>query len=322
MDGLTAVLAGAALAEAGPRRRFGPAATALIVTAALAPDADLLIGIVDRDALVFDRRGLTHSVVALPLLAAALAGLWRRWLPHASFIARFALALAGTLLHALLDALDATGFMPWAPVADTTIRWCWMAPFDPWLWLMLGLGLATGWMLPRWGTAAARTSIVAGTVYVFLCGGYHALANAHLKESLTRMGIRAERIESYPQLLSPIRWSAIAWVGDRYYQGKIHALKGLDGRINVFIRQDLPEKLNGPFASRYRRWAHAPLVRPLAEDQGGGLAICDLRFLGRPEGLPYVARIGEDAGGATKHAWLTRRLAPPVPDEEYELPKR
>lgn len=290
--------------------------------AALAPDADLLIGLFDRDGLVFDRRTITHSVFALPLIAAGLAGLWRRWMPDTAWRSRFGLALAGTLLHALLDAVDATGFMPWAPVSETTVRWSWMAPFDPWLWLMLGSGLVTGWMLPRWEMAAARTALIFGTMYVFLCGGYHALANAQMKESLTRLGIRAARIESYPQLLSPIRWSAIGWVGDRYYQAKIHALRGLDGRVHVFLRTELPETLRGPFSARYVRWAHAPLVRPLADDQGGGLAVCDLRFLGRPEGLPYVARISEDAGGITRHAWLTRRLAPPVADEEYELPKR
>ncbi len=322
MDGLTAVLAGAALSEAGPRRRFGAAATLLVAAAALAPDADVLIGIMDRDAMVFDRRGITHSIFALPLIAALLAAIAKRWMTGTTFLQRFALALTGTALHVLLDALDATGFKPWAPLAATSARWSWMAPFDPWLWAMLGAGLVAGWIVPRFGVTAARSALVIGTMYVCLCGGYHALADAHLKETLTRLGLRPSRMESYAQALNPVRWIAIGWVGDRYYVTRIHALKGLEGRVQVYMRQELPERLKGPFSARYAGWAHAPLVRPLAEDQGGGLALCDLRFLGRPEGLPYVARIGEDAGGTTRHAWLSRRLAPPVPDEEYELPKR
>lgn len=322
MDGLTAVLAGAALAEAGPRRRFGAPATFLIAVAAIAPDADLIFGLADRDSLVFDRRTITHSILALPLIAAALAAIWKRWMPETKFLHRFGLACAGTFLHALLDAVDATGFHPYAPLSDATWRMSWMAPFDPWLWAILGAGLVAARLSEHWAATSARSALVIATIYVFLCGGYHALANAQMKEALTRLGIRPERIAVYPQILSPIRWNAIGWVNDRYYQADIHALRGLEGRIKVFIRQPVPEKLKGPFTARFEKWAHAPLVRPLAEDQGGGLAICDLRFLGRPEGLPYVARIGEDAGGTTRHAWLSRRLAPPVPDEEYELPRR
>lgn len=292
------------------------------MTGALIPDADLLLGLADRDALVFDRRALTHSLVALPLLALALGAFWNRWMPGSNLLHRFGLALAGTLLHALLDALDATGFQPYAPVTDTVWRLSWMAPFDPWLWAMLGAGVIGARLSESWAVTSARSAIVIAMLYVFLCGGYHALATAQMKESLTRLGVRPERIESYPQILSPVRWNCIGRLGERYYQADIQALRGLEGRIKVYIRQPIPEKLKGPFTAKYEHWAHAPLVRPLAEDQGGGLAICDLRFLGRPEGLPYVARIGEDAGGSTRHAWLTRRLAPPVPDEEYELPKR
>jgi membrane-bound metal-dependent hydrolase YbcI (DUF457 family) len=322
MDGLSCALAAAALAEAGPRRRFGPAATFLVAVAATAPDLDVLAGLIDRDALVFGRRGVTHSLPVLAAIAAGLASLWGRWLPVVGFGRRFGLALAGTALHGLLDLLDATGFRPFAPFMDTAWRRGWLPPFDPWLWAMLGTGLVAGWIMPAWGVASARTALVVAGLYTLLCGGYHALAKAHLKESLTRIGVRAERLEAYARVLSPLTWTTVGWLGDRYYVAEIHALRGLEGRVKTYLRHPVPDRLRGPFVARYERWAHAPLVRPLDDSQGGGLAILDLRFLGRPDGLPYVARLGETAGGETRHAWLTRSLAPPIPDEEYELPKR
>ena len=81
------------------------------------------------------------------------------------------------------------------------------------------------------------------------------------------------------------------------------------------------------FVQTYAWWARAPVLRLVAGAVIAGkpappdVVLFDLRFLNRTTGLPFVARLEQEAGGAVAHHWFGWGEFPaPAPDQEYELP--
>ena len=256
----------------------------------------------------------------MPILALLLALAFRRGTSLKSLGPLIGLSLCGVFLHTGLDLLTSSGVRLLAPFSDARFGNGWLADTDPWIWGLLGAGLLAGFLRSAWGPAANRTALGLLVPYVLFCGASQGLGVAHFREALVRLHVRPDRVDAYAQFLDPLRWNVVARTPDRYYQGDVHALAGLKGRVRVFFRTEIPDSLRGPFTREYLQWASAPLVRPLAVGQGGGLALVDLRFLGRAGGMPYVARVGPDALGGPSHSWLPWQLTAPVPDQEYELP--
>src|SRR5436853_7936151 len=125
MDNLTHTLVGAALAETG-LKRITPLATPTLLIAANAPDIDVISRGFGQLAFLHYHRGLTHSLVGLPALAALLAVIvWgcsrglERLTGSAAWRARFGplfgLSLLAIATHPLLDFTNAYGWRPFLP---------------------------------------------------------------------------------------------------------------------------------------------------------------------------------------------------------------
>ena len=152
MDNVTHALIGAGLGQAGLKRASGLGMAALIIGANI-PDLDAGCSIYGLESLAM-RRGLTHGPIALLLLPAVLtAGLvaFDRWQQRrgkrpadrapvrAGWL--FMLALVGTLSHPLFDWMNTYGIRLLEPFASTWFYGDSLFIFDPWIWLMLGLGI-------------------------------------------------------------------------------------------------------------------------------------------------------------------------------------
>ncbi len=183
MDNLTHSLIGAALGQAGLKRKTGLAMPALIIAANL-PDIDAPCAIYGIESLSM-RRGITHGPIALLVLPVLLAGaIWwfDRWqtkcgkrpegrLPlHLGWLV--GLAFIGTLTHPAFDWLNNYGIRLLEPFSH---RWFYgdtLFIIDPWIIAILGSGF---WFslrrerrnLPAW-PKPARAAIGA-------TGGYIAL---------------------------------------------------------------------------------------------------------------------------------------------------
>ncbi len=104
---------------------------------AVFPDIDVFAGPVARNnlAIMTWHRGITHSIVMLPVWAAVLAGVtfWiaRRWRwPTPVFtdlLAIFAVAIGS---HIFLDVITNFGTMVWSPLNYTRVAWDWIFIVD------------------------------------------------------------------------------------------------------------------------------------------------------------------------------------------------
>ena len=140
--------------------------------AANLPDVDVLVFATSMPSVAF-RRGWTHGPIAqivLPLLLTGImlliarrsrgrpetAAVRPRWL--------FLLGLAGVLSHVLLDLLNSYGLRILAP-----FDWRWfygdtLFIIDPWMWLMLALGI---WLARRRrSTRPARYALTIALLYI------------------------------------------------------------------------------------------------------------------------------------------------------------
>lgn len=193
MDNLTHSLIGAALGQAGLKRKTGLAMPALILAANL-PDIDAacFFWLEGTEHLGF-RRGITHGPIAmvlLPLLLAAALWGYDRWqeqrgkrpagrLP-VSFKWLFLLSLIGCLSHPLFDWFNNYGVRFLEPFSSTWFYGDVLFIIDPWIIALLGGGL---WLsLKRERAAAiswhrpARTALIIMAAYIALNFGISRMA--------------------------------------------------------------------------------------------------------------------------------------------------
>ena len=180
MDNLAHGLAGAALGEAGLKKKTGLGMATLIIAANL-PDVDAL-GLLFGENLAW-RRGWTHGPIAMLVLPPLLVGamvLFDRWqarrgarpaerLPiHVGWL--LALAYVGWASHPLLDFMNTYGIQLLMPFSE---RWFYgdtLFIIDVWLWTALAIGVWLSRRRRRRGSAKSRPP---GTHKPLRRGGLH-----------------------------------------------------------------------------------------------------------------------------------------------------
>ena len=148
MDNLTHSLVGLTLAKTG-LERLSPAATAVSILAANAPDSDVVVGFfADRWTLLHHHRGITHSIVgtlclglALPLIVYGIDRLIARQRgrqPTVHLRGLLLVSLIAIATHPFLDWMNNYGVRPLLPFDS---RWFYgdlLYIVDPFMWLFLG----------------------------------------------------------------------------------------------------------------------------------------------------------------------------------------
>lgn len=198
MDNLTHSLIGAALGQAGLKRKTGLAMPALIIGANI-PDVDAacLLWLEGTEHLGF-RRGITHGPPAMLLLPLLLAGaLWwfDRWqtgrgtrptgrLP-VDFKWLYLLSLIGCLSHPLFDWFNVYGIRLLEPFSSQWFYGDVLFIIDVWLWALLGFGVWFSLRRERHGgewMRPAQVTIAAMAAYI----GVNALISAEAAASYPR----------------------------------------------------------------------------------------------------------------------------------------
>ena len=160
VDPVRHTLVGAGSARSGLARRTALGTATLLIGANL-PDLDVLAYLDGPAADLSFRRGWTHGIPALIVLPLLLTGailafdgagrrLGRRGLPS-GVVPREVLILAAisVLTHHILDTLNTYGVRWLMPFRGDWFYGDTLFIVDPWLWLILGLGVA----LSAWRTA-------------------------------------------------------------------------------------------------------------------------------------------------------------------------
>jgi inner membrane protein len=290
VDNLTHSLVGALMGRIGLKRLTPLAMSALIVSANL-PDIDSfvapLFGVSPRVA----HRGFTHGVgglILLPFVTAAIILLWQRFRPSKEGRVRLGgllfVCFLGGLSHSALDYLTGYGTRLLEPFSH---RWFYgdtLFIVDPWIWIMLILGLEFSWRAERNGRNWTRPATWAFAAVL----GYIAVNAAITFRSVALTRPLVERV-AQPRLIVASEEPLLFWRRHMLWRGAAIAGSGeydpaeglnhirLDPRI-VPLRLDEPELARAartdPKVRDFLFWSRMPVVTQL----DGRLYLGDQRF--------------------------------------------
>jgi inner membrane protein len=219
MDTLTHALSGALLARAtAPAtadEKTLPLGRRLLVGffAAAAPDLDFVIGYIGPVEYILHHRGVTHSLILLPLWAFLLAKLcaviWRDRLWKAYF-GVIAMCLG---LHIAGDWITSFGTMVLAPFSDLRVGIGTTFIIDLWFTgiILAGLAAAAVW---RRSTVPAIAGLAALCGYVAFQGVLQQRAVEWGEAYARSSGLKQAEVSVQPRPVSPFNWMVIVKNGE------------------------------------------------------------------------------------------------------------
>lgn len=221
MDTLTHALSGALLARAtapaASDDKALPLGRRLLVgfAAAAAPDLDFVFGYLGPIEYLTYHRGITHSLVMLPLWAFLLAKLcsvaWRSDRPWRAYFGVIAACLA---IHIAGDWITSFGTIVFAPLSDA--RYGIGTTFIIDLWFT---GIIVAGLIAAWAWRASPLPAVAGLAvlcgYIAFQGLQHQNAIEWGEAYARASGFTQARVTAQPRPVSPFNWLVIVRDGER-----------------------------------------------------------------------------------------------------------
>jgi inner membrane protein len=301
MDNITHTLVGAALGQAGLKRRTALGMATLVIGANL-PDVDA-ITYWTGGAIGF-RRGWTHGILALALLPLLLTGLVLAWdrLPRPrprpaldsdrpAAVPREVLFLAflAVLTHPVLDWLNSYGMRWLMPFRDAWYHGDAWFIMDPWVWLALGLGVALSAWLGRGGRGAgaadypARAALALVAAYALAMLGISAAGRQTARQALVADGGAPAAVMVAPTFGDPLVWDVVAKQGEGYRFGTLQVVPW-SVRLQA---TPLPSGLEDPAARAaaasprarpFLNWARFPVFRVQRGASATLVRIADVRY--------------------------------------------
>jgi inner membrane protein len=294
MDNICHTLAGAALGEAGLKRRSAWSMATLMIASNL-PDVDVAVFATDTLAMSF-RRGWTHGVLAMAVLPALLVAVivathrLTRAAKPISLHGLLLLAYLGTWLHVFMDFLNSYGIRLLMPFSN---RWFYgdaLYIIDPFLYAFFGGAILIARLRARRGSKdpgiAARIGVAAAAVYVVLMLASNQWARAEVREGLRRAGYPDARFMVTPVIFNPLRREVFVDMGDRYEKGFLWfdpAPHFRPAGYGVETNEDHPlvrQIMTRPRVAAFVQWSRFPFF--VVERSGGGarVYINDYRYSG------------------------------------------
>jgi inner membrane protein len=267
MDTLTHALSGALLARASAgsalplSRRL-----ALGAVAAAFPDADIVMSLGSPIAYLLNHRGLTHSLIALPmwalLLAWIAARLWRDprgWRPY------LGVAAMGVGIHIAGDVITSYGTMILAPLSDARFALGTTFVIDLYFTGIILAGLAASrlWRVSRTPAVAACAVLAA---YV----GFQAVLRQQAIEAgrdyARSQGLAGARVTALERPVSPFNWRIVVTAGDEQRYADVNLVaQSLPAPVSADA--GLIARVSSSFAPvAMARWTAAPRFGASAED--------------------------------------------------------
>lgn len=304
------MLTGACMSRAGLNRRSA-LSTLTMVLAAEAADCDVLWRIKGPIAAFQHHRGITHSFVGAPFMAAATLAfvyvvhriLHSRMPDRPKLPVRwrylYLVALIAALSHILLDYTTAYGIRMFAPFDWRWYSWDIVFIIEPVILVALVLGLTMPWLFalinqeigarsqgPR-GRGWAIFALVC-TVLVWGVRDYQHRRALNAEGSLLYQGAAPLRTGAYPYMTNPFHWLGVVETANFLQTLPVDSSRpevDPKGEVRTFYKPEETEVTRAAKASYFGRvfldWAAFPVIQVQTLDgemQGYLVQFQDLRY--------------------------------------------
>jgi inner membrane protein len=299
MDNLAHILAGAALGQAGLKKKTGLGMATLVISANL-PDIDA-VGILLGENLAW-RQGWTHGPIAmlvLPILLVAATVLFDRWQArrgsrpvdrppvHVGWL--LALAYMGWASHPLLDFMNTYGIRLLMPLSE---RWFYgdaLFIIDVWLWTALALGV---WLSGRrWKSGASRAgspaviSLCVTAAYMTAMGASSVAAERITRDAAEARGHGPiQAVVASPVPFNPFRREMVFATDVAYGFGMLRWTPSPSLQLQPHL---VANNMEHPAIAEGRKvkaiadflyWSRLPLAKVEQDPGGSVLTITDARY--------------------------------------------
>lgn len=213
MDPLTQAALGAAVGHAGFYRRLGMASVTVGALAGAFPDIDAIASaFADPFGRLETHRGVTHSLIVIPVVSVVFGWLYWRWQswpsePEDHRLSGagpwIALVMAAMLSHPLLDLCTHFGTQLFAPLSRARFSLAAIPVVDPLYSFMLAAGLAAAlfWRKRKLAYWLTTLALVLSTAYLALGARINVAAAASAAAQLRSSGIDNAEVHSFPTML-------------------------------------------------------------------------------------------------------------------------
>jgi inner membrane protein len=222
LDPLTHALSGALLARAtAPASRALPRRMAAGFLACAAPDLDFVVSFAGPVSYILNHRGVTHSLILLPLWALALSWLLARILREpAGWRELYGVTAMALAAHIAGDLITSYGTMILAPFSDWRAGIGTTFIIDLWFSGILLIGLiasALAWRL-RWPAVAALAILVG---YV----GFQYVQRERALEIAQRHAWPGARASVQPRPVTPFNWTLFVSDEERHEFAHVNLIR-------------------------------------------------------------------------------------------------
>jgi inner membrane protein len=233
-------------------------------------------------------RGLSHALVAVPLVALAATAITKLIFRQASAATIFLWSLPAVLFgHLLADAWTGWGTRLALPFSDARVTLDWMMVVDPLFTLPLLVGALWGVRQRRLVRRALLTGAAVACVYL----ATRITIRAELTTRVHALYPSAEAVHVFPSWLGPTQWRYVASIDGHFAVGRVSAFSApQEQALHPRAQSDQVSPLarSNATVQQALAWARFPIVNeaPL-QASGTRLTIADLRY--HLNGAPTLA---------------------------------
>ena len=302
MEPVTHFLTGACIGRSGCNRRTAYA-TLVATLAAEAPDVDMAWSVRGPVDVLQHHRGITHTLVAAPLLAALVVGvvwLWHRWRQRGATASQSAAqpvrwgwlwltALLADLSHLVLDWANTYGLRPFFPFDRHWYAGNLVFIVETAMLLVLVLALVVPSLLgladreigARARKPRGRALAIAALCALVLLGCWRWAEQADALHRLVAADVTASqplRIALEPYPWNPYRWHALMELPQAWQTAEIDTWTGAvdsDPTTNLLYKPKVDAATEAARRSHlgqvYLDWSSWPVVRDVGPVEVGGI---------------------------------------------------
>lgn len=272
-----------------------PRAAATAVIASNLPDIDILSDLNSMPSYIEYHRGITHSLVGIPVLSLALAG--AMYIFTRSFWKTFVVALLAMATHPILDYSNTYGLRPFLPFDGTWYYGDTLFIIDPIMDLILLLGLLAGEFFKkiRWVMSFAAIMVV----MLYIGTRIHARneAQAQLDDYTARVS-DFEKSAVLPRLLDPWTWDGIVETKDSIFKVNIDTTEVVTKEVArmplLQTSKMVAQAAMAPSAATLLEFARFPVARIQGMQFGYRVTFLDFRFYDETSHTSFAAEVQMD----------------------------
>jgi inner membrane protein len=307
MFNTTHTFVGVAIARAGTDK-WARNAMITAVVASNFPDIDSIAGLWGTAAYLDHHRGITHSLIGVPIFALILSGVI--YLFSEKFWRTYAIALIAMASHPALDFLNSYGVRPFLPWSN---RWYYgdiVFIIDPYLDLILLIGILAGSWLSKRKRTATWLSLLAAALYIGARVELHTMAASNVVDRPAQIP-QVTKSAVLPEM-NPALWLAIIETQEKTTQFPIPAFGNRVDGDDRFVQltndpfdEVVIEAATARSAAALLRFARFPVARVERLGSEYRITFLDFRFYRDTTKTALASKVTLDQSMRVTHEQLS-----------------